>query len=68
MDDFEVQECPQAAALRRDSMRTPDDVSAMMKLKDLGWGVKRIAAELGVFEEHGEALAGDQTLDVAGCL
>jgi transposase len=47
MKSFEVQECPQAEALRGDSMRTPDDVSAMMKLKELGWGVKRIAAELG---------------------
>lgn len=28
-------------------MRTPDDVSAMIKLRDLGWGVKRIAGELG---------------------
>lgn len=28
-------------------MKTPDDVSAMARLKALGWGVKRIAAELG---------------------
>ena len=28
-------------------MKAPDDVSAMLKLKALGWGVKRIAAELG---------------------
>ncbi|WP_221939228.1 helix-turn-helix domain-containing protein [Mycobacterium sp. KBS0706] len=28
-------------------MRTPDDVSAMLALKALGWGAKRIAAELG---------------------
>ena len=28
-------------------MKTPDDVSAMVRLKDLGWGAKRIAAELG---------------------
>ncbi|HEY5798561.1 MAG TPA: IS21 family transposase [Bosea sp. (in: a-proteobacteria)] len=28
-------------------MRTPDDVSAMVRLKGLGWGAKRIAAELG---------------------
>ncbi|MFY9294837.1 MAG: IS21 family transposase [Methylorubrum rhodinum] len=28
-------------------MKTPDDVSAMARLKGLGWGSKRIAAELG---------------------
>ncbi|MGY0835785.1 IS21 family transposase, partial [Azospirillum argentinense] len=28
-------------------MKAPDDVSAMLKLKALGWGVKRISAELG---------------------
>ena len=29
-------------------MRTPDDVAAMLRLWSLGWGAKRIAAELGV--------------------
>lgn len=33
--------------LRRDETRTPDDVAAMIRLKALGWGSKRIAAELG---------------------
>jgi len=28
-------------------MRAPDDVAAMLRLKALGWGTKRIAAELG---------------------
>jgi transposase len=28
-------------------MKAPDDVSAMVRLKALGWGTKRIAAELG---------------------
>jgi transposase len=28
-------------------MRTPDDVAAMLRLWSLGWGAKRIAAELG---------------------
>jgi transposase len=28
-------------------MRTPDEVAAMVRLKALGWGAKRIAAELG---------------------
>ena len=33
--------------LRRDAMKAPDEVSAMLRLKALGWGSKRIAAELG---------------------
>ena len=32
---------------RRDVMKAPDEVSAMLRLKALGWGLKRIAAELG---------------------
>jgi len=28
-------------------MQTPDDVQAMLKLASLGWGAKRIAAQLG---------------------
>jgi transposase len=42
-----VQGIPQVDDLRGEMMRTPDDVSAMVKLKQLGWGTKRIAAELG---------------------
>ena len=33
--------------LRGQVMKTPDDVAAMMRLKSLGWGTKRIARELG---------------------
>jgi hypothetical protein len=32
---------------RRDVMKAPDEVSAMLRLKALGWGSKRIAAEFG---------------------
>jgi hypothetical protein len=32
---------------RRDVMKAPDDVTAMLRLKALGWGSKRIGAELG---------------------
>src|SRR3954464_11897124 len=32
---------------RGDEMRTPDEVAAMLRLKALGWGIKRIARELG---------------------
>ena len=38
---------PRTEDLRRDAMKAPDDVSAMIRLKALGWGSKRIAAELG---------------------
>ena len=32
---------------RREVMQTPDEVAAMLRLKSLGWGIKRIAHELG---------------------
>lgn len=32
---------------RREMMKAPEDVAAMLRLKALGWGSKRIAAELG---------------------
>ena len=31
-----------------DTMKTPDDVAAMRRLHALGWGVRRIARELGI--------------------
>jgi hypothetical protein len=41
-------ECfPQLDELRREAMRTPDEVAAMLRLRALGWGERRIAAELG---------------------
>ena len=30
-----------------ETMRAPDEVAAMVRLRALGWGVRRIAAELG---------------------
>jgi transposase len=32
----------------REKMRTPDEVAAMLRLRELGWGTKRIAKELCV--------------------
>ena len=32
---------------RREPMRTPDEVAAMLALKARGWGVKRIARKFG---------------------
>src|ERR1700750_1629054 len=33
---------------RREVMLEPEEVTAMLRLKELGWGAKRIAQELGV--------------------
>lgn len=38
---------PQIEDLRREEMLTPDEVAAMLGLYGLGWGAKRIAAEVG---------------------
>lgn len=47
MDLRDDQHGPRADVLRGDEMRTPDEVAAMLRLKALGWGIKRIARELG---------------------
>ena len=39
---------PQIKDLRREEVLTPDEVAAMLGLRGLGWGAKRIAAEFGV--------------------
>ena len=36
---------------RRQVMRTPDEVAAMLRLHGLGWGTRRIAAEVGCNRE-----------------
>ena len=38
---------PRTEGLWRDEMKEPDDVSAMLRLRSLGWGARRVAAELG---------------------
>jgi len=40
---------------RRDVMKQPDEVAAMLRLKALGWGMKRIGREFGV--SHRELLS-----------
>lgn len=42
-----IETLPQTEGLRRDEMKEPDDVSTMLRLQSLGWGARRIAAELG---------------------
>jgi transposase len=46
LDGF-VESSPRFEELRRETMRTPDEVAAMLRVKALGWGVRRIAAEFG---------------------
>src|SRR4051812_9137033 len=41
------QRAPQVDGLRREIVRTPDEVAAMLRLRALGWGTRRIAAEFG---------------------
>ena len=43
------QRAPQVDGLRREIVRTPDEVAAMLRLRELGlgWGTRRIAAEFG---------------------
>src|SRR5712671_3359428 len=46
MEDW-VQPTSRGELPRREAMQTPDEVAAMLRLKALGWGIKRIARELG---------------------
>jgi transposase len=47
MDERIAGNALQDEVLRGQAMKTPDDVAAMMRLRSLGWGAKRIARELG---------------------
>jgi len=42
-----IAESPSWIDPRGQEMKTPDDVAAMLRLKECGWGLKRIARELG---------------------
>jgi DNA invertase Pin-like site-specific DNA recombinase len=46
MDEFR-QAALREGGTRSGEMRTPDEVTAMLRLKKLGWGVRRIAKEFG---------------------
>jgi transposase len=50
MDD-RVSVAPPVIDGRRERMRAPDEVAAMLRLHALGWGTRRIAAELGCDRE-----------------
>lgn len=47
MNDERITECPSWIDPRGQEMKTPEDVAAMVRLKGCGWGIKRIARELG---------------------
>ena len=42
-----VQPASRGELPRREVMQAPEEVAAMLRLKALGWGVRRIASELG---------------------
>jgi transposase len=47
MDTGETAPDADGLGMRGGRMREPDDVAAMVRLHGLGWGIRRIAAELG---------------------
>src|SRR5512145_1814287 len=47
MHEERIGESPSWIDPRGQVMKTPDDVAAMLRLKACGWGIKRIARELG---------------------
>jgi transposase len=47
MDEQRIAGSPSWNDPRGEAMKTPDDVAAMLRLKACGWGIKRIARELG---------------------
>src|SRR5579864_6965350 len=44
---FEGQGSPPDVSVRGENMLAPDEVAAMVRLKSLGWGTRKIAAALG---------------------
>lgn len=48
MEGMEYKEIPGCdnATWKRDLMKEPDEVAAMLRLRGLGWGLRRIAKEL----------------------
>lgn len=47
MSEDRIAALPSSNDRRGEVMKTPDDVAAMVRLKACGWGIKRIARELG---------------------
>jgi hypothetical protein len=47
MNEERISQSPSWSDLRGQMMKTPDDVAEMLRLKACGWGLKRIARQLG---------------------
>jgi hypothetical protein len=47
MNEERIMESPSWSDPRGQVMKTPDDVAEMLRLKGFGWGLKRIARQLG---------------------
>ena len=47
MNEERITESPSWSDPRGQMMKTPDDVAEMLRLKACGWGLKRIARQLG---------------------
>ena len=47
MNEDQITDSPSVSDRRGQEMKTPDDVAEMMRLRACGFGVKRIARELG---------------------
>jgi hypothetical protein len=57
MNEERISQSPSWSDLRGQVMKTPDDVGEMLRLKACGWGLKRIARQLGC-SHHGEGVRG----------
>ena len=58
MSEERITESPSWNDPRGPVMKTPDDVAEMLRLKACGWGLKRIARQLGCSHHPGEGLRG----------
>ena len=47
MNEDQITDSPSLSDRRGQEMKTPDDVAEMLRLRACGWGVKRIARQLG---------------------
>jgi len=57
MNEERITEGSSWSDLRGQVMKTPDDVAEMLRLRACGWGLKRIARQLGC-SHHTEGLRG----------
>jgi DNA-binding NarL/FixJ family response regulator len=58
MHEERITESPSWSDPRGQVMKTPDDVAEMLRLKAGGWGLKRIARQLGCSHHTVKVLCG----------